>query len=105
MICIKIEFQIYVLFLVPTYLMAPVVSFIQNKVVHTSQLKFFPNLNFPLKLSSPYKKTHDLFWPNYPKSHFFVDQGGAILRDLLKIRHGFLCVEREGVIFFLNFEQ
>ena len=31
-----------------------------------------------LHLPSPFAKTDDLFWPDFRKLHFFVDQAGAI---------------------------
>ena len=61
------------------------------------------NLKKELHFPYPHIKKHDLFWRDYINSHFFVDQGGAIFRGLLKISHGFLCVEREGVILFFKF--
>ena len=43
-----------------------------------SQFKIFKK---ELHLPSPFAKTGDLFWPDFPKFHFFVDQGGANRKD------------------------
>ena len=43
------------------------------------------------------------FGTDFPKSHFFVEKRGAILRDLVKISRGFLYVEREDVAANSNF--
>ena len=56
-----------------------------------------------LHLPSPFAKTNDLFWPDFPKLHFFVEHWDAIWGDLVKINQGFLCVEREDVAGNSNF--
>ena len=42
--------------------------------IRTSQFKIFKK---ELHLTSPFAKTGDLFWTDFPKFHFFVDQGGC----------------------------
>ena len=37
-----------------------------------AQFKIFKK---ELHLPSPFAKTGDLFWPDFPKFYFFVDQG------------------------------
>ena len=48
-------------------------------------IKYYPtqfkNFKKELHLPSPFAKTGDLFWPDFPKFHFFVDQGGAKWKD------------------------
>ena len=54
---------------------------------------------------SPYAKKHNLFWPDFPKSHFFVNQGDAIWWDLVKISRRFSWVQREVVAGNSNWEE
>ena len=45
--------------------------------IYSSRHTQFKTLKKELHLPSPFAKTVYLFWPDFPKLHFFVDQGGA----------------------------
>ena len=48
------------------------------------QLTQFKIYKKELHLPSPFTKTGNLFWPNFPRFHFFVYQGGANWKDWSK---------------------
>ena len=67
-----------------------------DMVAYCSQFKIFKK---KLHLPSPFTKTGELFWPDFPKFHFFVDQGVRTGRTGLNnswlLENGFFLVGRE----------